>query len=243
MSERAERRHTYDPIAALYDRARPSYPAALFADIIAYANLADDAHILEIGCGTGQATLPLAQRLYSIDCIELGAELATIVRANLAAFPPVTIHQADFDTLTLPPATYDLVLSATAFHWLDPLTRFQRTHDLLKNGGTLALFWHRPVLTDHSRDHIEALQSVYQRLAPALTRDYERPPHPDALTTEYAQLIPASGFFADLKIRKHYVATDLQLRNLPRSAQHLLRSSRPAAHHPPPTLLRHQTAA
>ena len=137
----------------------------------------------------------------------MGAELATIVRANLAAFPPVTIHQADFDTLTLPPATYNLALSATAFHWLDPLTRFQRTHDLLKNGGTLALFRHRPVRTDLTRDHIEALQSIYQRHAPALTRDYERPPHPDALTTEYAQLIPASGCFADLNIRKHYVAT------------------------------------
>lgn len=207
MSENQSRRHSYDAIAQLYDRARPRYPAALFDDIVAYADLSAGARILEIGCGSGQATLPLAQRGFALDCIELGAELARIARANLASFPKVSVLQADFDNVSLDPARYDLILAATAFHWLDPTTRFGKVHRLLKTRGALALCWHRPVVTDISRAFVEAAQQVYRDIAPELTRRYKPPPHPDAVTTEYAELIPASGLFDRLATHKHYSAT------------------------------------
>lgn len=197
----------HDQVAQLYDRARPGYPAALFDDIIDYAALASDARILEIGCGTGQATLPLARRGYAIDCLEPGAQMAAIARANLANFPAVTIHRADFEQFSHPPASYDLVLSATAFHWVDPKIRFHKAHDLLKSRGALALFWHRPVQTEASREFMYAVQHIYKSVAPELTSDYVSPPHPEQAATEYEDLIPASGFFTELEIRKYYVAT------------------------------------
>jgi len=207
MTTNQSRRRAYDQIAQLYDRARPSYPAALFDDIVAYAGLTADARILEIGCGTGQATLPLAQRGYALDCIELGAELAKVARDNLASFPAAQVLHADFNTVDLAPARYELVLSATAFHWLNPGTRFDKAHRLLKPGGALALFWHRPVVTDASRPFVDAVQKVYKEIAPELTRRYQPPRRPDAVNTEYAELIPASGLFDRLAIRKHYTAT------------------------------------
>ena len=69
----SERRHLFNQVAELYDSARPGYPGALFDDILSYANLPQNARILEVGCGTGQATLPLARRGYAIDCIEPGS--------------------------------------------------------------------------------------------------------------------------------------------------------------------------
>ena len=207
MSQSQARRHSYDKIAQLYDRARPRYPAALFDDIVAYADLTAEARILEIGCGTGQATLPLAQRGFALNCIELGAELARVARANLASFPKVSVLQADFDKVNLDPARYDLVLSATAFHWLDPATRFDKAHRLLKARGALALFWHLPVATDISRAFVDAVQRVYRDIAPELSRRYQPPPRPDELTTEFAELIPASGLFDGIEIHKHYSAS------------------------------------
>jgi len=198
----------HDQVAQRYDRARPGYPAALFDDIIAYAGLAAAARILEVGCGTGQATLPLARRGFAIDCIEPGAQMVAIARDNLAGFPAVTLTCADFERFRAPPARYDLLLSATAFHWIDPEVRFRKAHDLLKPGGTLALFWHRPVQTKASRDFVAAVQPIYRRFAPELTDGCEVPPAPDQVTTEYEELIPASGCFTDLEIRKHYLATD-----------------------------------
>ena len=197
----------HDQVAQRYDRARPGYPAALFDDIIAYAGLAANARILEVGCGTGQATLPLARRGFALDCIEPGAQMIAIARANLADFPAVTLTCADFERFRAAPASYDLLLSATAFHWIDPEVRFRKAHELLKPGGTLALFWHRPVQTEASGEYVAAVQPVYMRIAPELTDGYEVPPAPDQATTEFEALIPASGCFTDLEIRKHYAVT------------------------------------
>ena len=76
MTESHLRRQSFDQVAQLYDRARPPYPEALFEDVVNYTALRKDARILEIGCGTGQATLPMARRGFAVDCIELGAQLA-----------------------------------------------------------------------------------------------------------------------------------------------------------------------
>ena len=103
-----EGRNSYDQVAPLYDRARPTYPAALFDDIVDYAILAEDARILEIGCGSGQATVPMAARGYAIDCIELGAQLAAIARKKLAQFPKAHVINADFETVNLPACHYDI---------------------------------------------------------------------------------------------------------------------------------------
>ncbi len=198
----------HDQVAPLYDRARPGYPSALFDDIIAYAALAGDARILEVGCGTGQATLPLAQRGYAIDCVEPGARMVAIARARLAGFPAVSITCSSFERFTAPPASYDLLLSATAFHWVDPRVRFGKAHELLRLGGTLALCWHRPVQTAASRDFVAAAQQVYQRHAPELADAARAFPSPEQASTEYEDLIEASGYFDELAIRKHYLAAD-----------------------------------
>ena len=208
MSDRRWRRHSYDRIAQLYDRARPGYPPALFDDIAAYASLDGASRVLEIGCGSGQATLPLARRGYAIDCIELGARLADIARHKLASFPRVRVIRGDFDRLAMPPAAYNLVMSATAFHWLDARTRFQKAHDLLAAESALALFWHRPALTDLTRHTLAPLQAIYAREAPQLTHGFQTPPPPQDVATEYDQSIAASGLFTDITIKKRYVATE-----------------------------------
>jgi SAM-dependent methyltransferase len=84
-------RNTFDRDALLYDKARPGYPDALFRDIIAFSNIPETGSILEIGCGTAQATLPFARRGYSIHCIELGASLAAVAERNLAPYPKVQV--------------------------------------------------------------------------------------------------------------------------------------------------------
>lgn len=208
MSANQRRRNSYDEIARLYDSARPPYPEAVFDDILSYARLPENARILEVGCGTGQATIPMARLGYAIDGVELGARMAAIARQKLTDFPEVNIICADFETIALPGETYDLLLSATAFHWIDPAIRFQKARRLLKPSGALALFWHRPTLTDLGRPYFGQLQSVYKRVAPELARDFAPPPRPEAVRTEYQELITAGGSFGDLLVRKHYVATE-----------------------------------
>ncbi len=73
-----ERRATFDRAAELYERARPGYPDELIDDVVALAGLRPRSRVVEIGCGTGKATLPLAEGGLRITCVELGASLAAI---------------------------------------------------------------------------------------------------------------------------------------------------------------------
>jgi SAM-dependent methyltransferase len=111
-------RSTFDEDAELYDRARPAYPDALFNDLAEW--LPAGSRLLEIGCGTGQATRALAARGYRVTCVELGARLAEVARRQ-----GFDVLVADFDTWE-PPERYDGVVAFTMFHWLDRATRFAR---------------------------------------------------------------------------------------------------------------------
>jgi SAM-dependent methyltransferase len=129
---------TFDEAAELYDRTRPGYPSELFDDLADLASLRPGARLLEIGSGTGQATLPLAERKFEITAIELGPNLAAVARRKLAHFPNVVIVVGAFENWPLPPEPFDTVVSATAFHWLDPTVRVTRVADALRTGGVLA---------------------------------------------------------------------------------------------------------
>jgi hypothetical protein len=70
-----EQRLTFDAVATLYDAARPNYPEALFDDVVAAAGLNPDDAILELGCGTGQATQGFARRGCRILGLDPGADM------------------------------------------------------------------------------------------------------------------------------------------------------------------------
>src|SRR6266536_1127576 len=113
-------RATFDQVALLYDQARPGYPEQLFDDVVALSGITSHGRILEIGCGTGQATLPFARRGYPMVCVELGENLAAVARQRLADYPQVTVQTCAFEEWPLPERAFELVVSATAFHWIDP---------------------------------------------------------------------------------------------------------------------------
>src|SRR5436309_12388804 len=139
MSDRDRLKATFDDIAETYDMARPAYPGQLFDDLVALAKLPPNAHLVEIGCGTGRTTLPLASRGFRVTCIELGENLAAVARRNLAPFPEVRVVVAPFETWDRGGETFDLIYAAASWHWLDPGIRFRKAAALLKRGGYLAI--------------------------------------------------------------------------------------------------------
>lgn len=133
----------WDDAARVYDEVRPSYPDRLVDDLIASAHLRKNGRLLEIGAGTGKATVPLANRGFRIHCIEPGPNLATILADKCSCFPIVTIDIASFEKWIAPDeADYDLIFCAQAFNWLDPAVRCMKCHQLLREDGYLALFWY-----------------------------------------------------------------------------------------------------
>ena len=164
MAEERDRlRTTFDEAASLYDEVRPGYPEDLFDDIVSLSGIPAGGRILEIGCGTGQATVPLARRGYRIQCIELGENMAAVARRNLERYPNAEVRTGAFEESFLQEGAFDLAVSATAFHWLDPAVAYPKAARALRDGGSLALFWNVHVHSDASEGFFEAAQRIYER--------------------------------------------------------------------------------
>jgi SAM-dependent methyltransferase len=130
---------SFNEVAALYDAARPLYPHAVLDDLATLTGILPGDRVLEIGCGTGQITVPLAERGMRITALEPGADLAAIARTKLAAYRDALVIERRFEDYDLPPQPFDLVVSATAFHWVDPSIRVIKAARALKPGGYLAI--------------------------------------------------------------------------------------------------------
>ena len=194
-------RGTFDEDPELYDRARPGYPEAVFEDLVALARLRPGSRVLELGCGTGQATIPLATRGFEIVAVELGAGLAAVARRNLAAFPAVDIVTAAFEEWPLPSAPFDAVVAATSFHWLDPTVALEKVADALLPGGALAVISTHHVAGGDDQFFAD-VQRCYETWMPGTPKGLRLPnagdvPHQDANDFE------ASGRFTNPVLRRY----------------------------------------
>jgi SAM-dependent methyltransferase len=156
---------TFDTVADRYHQARPSYPAELYDALVSRAELQPGARLLEVGCGTGKATLPLAERGFSITCVEPGPQLADAAGRNLSRFGDVRIVRRPFeDWRPEDAAPFDLVYAATSWHWIDPAVGYQRAWHSLRPGGHLALWgaWH--VFPEGGDPFFRELQQVYDEI-------------------------------------------------------------------------------
>src|SRR5262249_46756183 len=90
------RRSVFDEVAELYDRARPGYPAELLADLARLAGAGPGCRVLEVGCGTGQLTVGLAEQGCEVVALDVGPTLAALARRNLAHHPSAQVIGAAF---------------------------------------------------------------------------------------------------------------------------------------------------
>ncbi len=132
---------SFDLAPKTYDDGRPSYPDDVIDWIIQRTGITREDQILEIGPGTGQATVKFAQRGYRIHCVERGKNLADFLMQKCAPYR-VTVDVSSFEEWQPQrPFETPLIYIANAFHWLDPEIRFKKCYELLSEGGYLVLLW------------------------------------------------------------------------------------------------------
>jgi SAM-dependent methyltransferase len=200
-ADRLTLRETFDQAADRYHRARPDYPDALYDELISVTGLVPGDRLLEVGCATGKATLPLARRGFRITCVELGASLAAVARENLASYEVEVVHGRFEDRSSVPDGAFALVYAATAWHWIDPAVRYQRAWRALRTGGQLA-FWEAVHVVPHDGDPFFAqIQPVYTEIGEGAPGDslFPRPGELPDLRAE----IEASGLFSVVAIRQY----------------------------------------
>jgi len=161
------RRGLFGNDVASYDAGRPGYPEHVYELLRTRCGLRAGRRVLEIGPGTGQATGRLLDGGGQVTAVELSGDMADLLRLKFQ-HGELKIAVGVFEDVELDPGSFDLVVAATAFHWVPTAAGLQRCADLLKSGGWLALWWNFYGDPGRPDPFNEALRPILQQLAPTL---------------------------------------------------------------------------
>ncbi len=156
-TDRRQWAESFGSDAERYDRARPRYPDALIERIVAGCPGRD---VLDVGCGTGIAS----RQFLAAGCSVLGVDVDPRM-ADLARAAGLEVEVAAFEGWDPAGRTFDAVVAAQAWHWVDPVAGAAKAAQALRPDGRLAVFWN---IGEPPSGVAEAFAAVYRRLMPDL---------------------------------------------------------------------------
>jgi SAM-dependent methyltransferase len=191
-----QQRLAFGRAAELYDRARPSYPEPVMDALVDRMSLRTGDRILEVGCGTGKATVMLAARGLRVVGLDPDREMTAVARRNGAGHMAAEIIEIDFERYQ-PVEPFPALISVQAWHWVADDVRYRKAAEVIRPGGILAALWMFP---DWPRCSLRpALRRAYQTAVPELEADFPMHPdsQPDRLAGDWKQEIEHSTGFAE----------------------------------------------
>jgi SAM-dependent methyltransferase len=193
----------FNEVPELYDRVRPTYPDEILADLVSITGLNKGSSVLEVGCGTGQATRSLAALGCSVTAVEAGAGMAALARQRLGAFPNVQIETSRFEAWDDRGRRFDVLVAAAAWHWIDPSIGWRRAHDVLRPAGWMALLGNVVVRRPGEFEVYAATADLHERYSPG-NPDWGHPPLEDEVRSTSAgwgEVDDPGGFFGPTIVR------------------------------------------
>lgn len=173
----------FDEVPALYDRVRPAYPDELFADLVAITGVNEGSRVIEVGCGTGQATRSLATLGVSLTAVEPGPGMTALARQRLARFENVQIETSTFEDWNDQGRRFDLLLAAASWHWVDPSIGWPKAHAILRSGGWMALIGNIVVRRPGEPELYAETADLHERYFPGNPQWRDPPLEDDVRTT------------------------------------------------------------
>lgn len=165
-------KNTFSAVIEDYDIARPRYPAALLESVREFSGLPVCCTALEVGAGTGQATDLFMPACGWLDLLEVSREQVDFLRAKYAGQKRIGVLEGYFETFA-PPRRYDLIYSATAFHWVNCEIGYPKAWRMLREGGTLAVFWHMSSVTRLEGGVFDGLNAIKRKYMPGASLGFD----------------------------------------------------------------------
>lgn len=188
-------RLTFNEVPEEYDCLRPKYPDTLSVDVIQYSALDKTKKALEIGIGTGQATLPFLKTGCELTAIELGDKLAEFSKKKFKEYKRFKVMNQDFETAFLEENNYDIIYSASAFHWISPEIGLPKVYRLLKAGGVFAWFSVQPAPSQKNmHDELQKVYSEYKKYFSYEAPQFDRIPEAQSKLLDRLNKFKQYGF-------------------------------------------------
>ena len=165
---------SFGGVADAYDRGRPTYPR----EAAVWLTSDRPVSVLELGSGTGKLTTQLVALGHDVHATEPDPQMLAILEKNLAG---VRVSQAPAEEIPAGDASYDVVVSAQAFHWFDLDRALPEIARVLRPGGRLSLVWNQ---RDERIPWVKRLGRIIG------TQDQLRDP---------VEVLAASGLFGDVE--------------------------------------------
>ena len=181
-SDRRDLGRVFNEVPELYDRVRPTYPDQLFTDLVAITDLNEWSSVLEVGCGTGQATRSLAALGCSVIAVESGADMAALARQRLTSFHNVEVETSRFEEWDDGGRRFDVLVAASAWHWVEPSVGWRRAHEVLDPRGWVALLGNVVVRQPDEPEVYAETADIHERFSPG-NPDWGHPPLEDEVRT------------------------------------------------------------
>ena len=153
---------TFDTVASTYEKFRPSYVQELYKAIFDYIPIDQTSKVVEVGIGGGQATLPILQTGCELTAVEYGTHFSELCRDKFKDYATFSVITSKFEDAALPNDTYDLVFSASAFHWVPEEIGYSKVLSMLKNGGVFARFANHPFRDKGKPALSEEIDRIYK---------------------------------------------------------------------------------
>lgn len=152
---------TFDTVASTYEKFRPGYTDELYEMIFNYITLNQSCYAVEVGIGGGQATLPFLKTKCNMTAVEYGKQFSELCKEKFKEYSNFSIITSKFEDIDFPDDTYDLVYSASAFHWIPESVGYTKVFSMLKNGGAFARFANHPYRAKDNLSLSEEIDRIY----------------------------------------------------------------------------------
>lgn len=135
---------TFDTVASTYEKLRPGYPNELYQTIFDYIPIGENSNVVEVGSGGGQATAPILSTGCKLTAVEYGEQFSELLKTKFKDFKKFSIITGKFEDTDFEENAYDMVFSASAFHWVPEKEGYEKVFLMLKKGGAFVRFANHP---------------------------------------------------------------------------------------------------
>ena len=163
MPSREGMEWAFDTVAASYEKMRPGYPEELYKAIFDYISVDENSNVVEVGSGSGQATAPILKTGCRLTAVEYGERFSELLKEKFREYRNFSVITGRFEDTQFDEAAFDMVFSATAFHWIPEKVGYERVFSILKSGGAFARFANHPHPGKHNPALIAEIDNIYDK--------------------------------------------------------------------------------